>query len=215
MKPVPGVMTCKRESSRAVTSLLRPPPAGGSPSSSSSIGRRLLSEAAASSSVPSREKCSRERSFFEVAWARMAAKKASATSLVSRRSRVLGEGRRMPDGLVEGQAHEPAQQEVVAELLAEPALGGDGVEDLGELGTQEVFGGDRRTAAPRRRGDRARGSSAQGLCRPGRGWRAGWSSGTTSSSVVRTMNPASRNPCFGAHLNWSRQPRSGKESRRS
>ena len=60
---------------------------------------------------------------------------------------VLGEGGGVPDRLVHGQADEPAQQEVVAQLLAEPALGGDGVEDLGKLGAQQVLGGDRGTAA--------------------------------------------------------------------
>ena len=38
---------------------------------------------------------------------------------------VLGEAGRMEDRLVQGQAHEPAQQEVVLEVLAEATLGGD------------------------------------------------------------------------------------------
>ena len=50
----------------------------------------------------------------------------------------------MPDRLVHRQTDEPAQEQVVAELLAEPALGGDGMEDLDELGAQQVLGGDSR-----------------------------------------------------------------------
>jgi hypothetical protein len=50
-------------------------------------GRRLLSAAAASISVPSMLKCSRLSSLCASAWERIAAKKASATSLVSRRAR--------------------------------------------------------------------------------------------------------------------------------
>lgn len=60
---------------------------------------------------------------------------------------VLRERDRMPDRLVRRQADEPAQEQVVAQLLAEPALGGDGVEDLHELGAQQVLGGDRGAAA--------------------------------------------------------------------
>jgi hypothetical protein len=56
---------------------------------SCSIGRRLFKEAAASSRLPSSEKCSRLSSLWESAWARIAAKNALATGLVSRRSRFL------------------------------------------------------------------------------------------------------------------------------
>jgi hypothetical protein len=59
---------------------------------------------------------------------------------------VLGEGGGVPDGLIQGQAHEPAQQKVVTQLLAEAPLGGHGVEELHKLGAQEVLGGDRGTA---------------------------------------------------------------------
>ena len=60
---------------------------------------------------------------------------------------VLGEAGRMEDRLIEGQAHEPAQQQVVAQLLDEASFGGDRVEDLDELGAQQILGGDRRAAA--------------------------------------------------------------------
>ena len=60
---------------------------------------------------------------------------------------VLGEGGRMEDRLVHGQADKPAQQQVVGKLLTEAALGGNGVEDLQQLGAQQVLGGDRGPAA--------------------------------------------------------------------
>ena len=60
---------------------------------------------------------------------------------------VLREGGRMPDRLVHRQADEPAQEQVVPELLAEPALGADRVEDLHELRAQQVLGGDRGASA--------------------------------------------------------------------
>ena len=55
---------------------------------------------------------------------------------------VLGEAGGVPDRLREGQAHEPAQEQVVFQLLAEAALRRDGVEVLDELGPQEILGRD-------------------------------------------------------------------------
>jgi len=60
---------------------------------------------------------------------------------------VLREARRVEDRLVEGQAHEPAQEEVVAQLLDEAPLGGDRVEDLDELRPQQILRSDRGTAS--------------------------------------------------------------------
>jgi len=56
---------------------------------------------------------------------------------------VLGEAGHVEDRLIERQAHEPAQQEVVAQLLDEAPLGGDRVEDLHKLRPQQVLGSDR------------------------------------------------------------------------
>ena len=55
---------------------------------------------------------------------------------------VLGEDRGYPDGIVHGQANEPAKQEVVLSLLHELALRAHAVEDLKEHGTQQFLGGD-------------------------------------------------------------------------
>ena len=53
----------------------------------------------------------------------------------------------MEERLVQGHPDEPAQQQVVAQLLDQAALGGDRVEDLHELRPQQVLGGDRGPAA--------------------------------------------------------------------
>ena len=101
-----------------------------------------MSEAAASIRVPSTLKCSRERSFVASAWARTAAKKASATREVSTRSRFLVKLVGCQTGSESGSPTEPAQKQVVFQLFAEAALRRDGVEVLDELGAQEIFGRD-------------------------------------------------------------------------
>jgi len=54
---------------------------------------------------------------------------------------VLGETRRVPGFLREGEAHEPAEEQVVLEVLAEAALRGDGVENLKDLARKRHSGG--------------------------------------------------------------------------
>lgn len=60
---------------------------------------------------------------------------------------VLGEHGRIPDGIVHGQAHEPAEHEGVVELLQELALAPDAVEGLKQDRAEELLRGDRGVAA--------------------------------------------------------------------
>lgn len=52
---------------------------------------------------------------------------------------ILGEDGRYPNGIVHGQANEPAKQQVVLGLLHELALGADAVKHLQEHGAQELL----------------------------------------------------------------------------
>ena len=60
---------------------------------------------------------------------------------------VLREGGGVPDRFVQIEAHEPAKQQVILQVLAELALGRDGIEHLDEKGAQEILGRDGGTAA--------------------------------------------------------------------
>jgi hypothetical protein len=59
---------------------------------------------------------------------------------------VLGEDRGVPDGLVEREAHKPAQPQVVVPLLPQQARAAHRVEDVQEQGPQQALGGDGGTA---------------------------------------------------------------------
>ena len=59
---------------------------------------------------------------------------------------VLGEHRRIPDGIVRREAHKPAVQEIVVELLHELPLAPDGVEHLEQQGAQQLLRRNRGTA---------------------------------------------------------------------
>lgn len=62
---------------------------------------------------------------------------------------VLAKHRRDPDGIVDPEAHKPAEQQVVIHLLHELPLGPDRVEDLQQAGTDQPFGRDRGAALTR------------------------------------------------------------------
>jgi hypothetical protein len=59
---------------------------------------------------------------------------------------VLGESRVVPHRFVDREAHKPAEEEVVIELLDQEPLASNGVEDLEEEGAEELFRGDPRPA---------------------------------------------------------------------
>ena len=56
---------------------------------------------------------------------------------------VLGEGRVIPNGIVDGQAHEPAEQQVVAQLFAQLPLAANRVENLQQQGPDQLLRRDR------------------------------------------------------------------------
>ena len=62
---------------------------------------------------------------------------------------VLGEHCRIPDGVIHLQAHEPAKQQVVVELLHQQALAPDRVQHLQQQGAQQLLGRNRRATHPR------------------------------------------------------------------
>ena len=76
-------------------------------------------------------------------------KKLWATACCSSRSRFLREHRRHPDRFVHLQAHEPAEQDVVIELLHQQPLTPNRVEQLQQLRAQEALGRNRRAAVLR------------------------------------------------------------------
>jgi hypothetical protein len=59
---------------------------------------------------------------------------------------ILREDRRMPDGLIHTQAHEPPKEQVVLELLDQQALRPHGVQHLDEQRPQQLLGRNRRPA---------------------------------------------------------------------
>jgi hypothetical protein len=62
---------------------------------------------------------------------------------------VLGEGGVIPDRVVHGQSDEPAEQQVVVDLLDQQTLGAHRVQDLKERGAQQLLRGNRRAARVR------------------------------------------------------------------
>ena len=62
---------------------------------------------------------------------------------------VLREHRVVPDGVFDGEADEPAEQQVVAHLLHQHALAAHRVQHLQQQRAQQLLGRDRRTAAVR------------------------------------------------------------------
>jgi hypothetical protein len=60
---------------------------------------------------------------------------------------VLAERARVPHGRVHGQAHEPAEQQVVVELLHQLRLGADRIERLQQERPQQPLGWNRRPPA--------------------------------------------------------------------
>ncbi|VWC37494.1 hypothetical protein BPS26883_06773 [Burkholderia pseudomultivorans] len=60
---------------------------------------------------------------------------------------ILGEHRVVPDGVFDRQSDEPAEQQVVAHLLHQHALAAHRVQHLQQQRTQQLLGGNRRTAA--------------------------------------------------------------------
>jgi hypothetical protein len=62
---------------------------------------------------------------------------------------ILREHGHVPDGIVHAQPDEPAEEEVILELLHEQPLAPHGVEDLQQQRPQQLLRGDRR---PARRG---------------------------------------------------------------
>jgi hypothetical protein len=57
---------------------------------------------------------------------------------------VLGERRRVPDGVVRGEPNKPAIQKIIVELLHQLAFRADRVERLKQLGAQQLLRRDRR-----------------------------------------------------------------------
>src|SRR5687768_2336031 len=96
----------------------------GSSGGSTGVSRRrkLFWFAHASNSVPSTVKCSSDTR--PAAWAstRTSRKNASAMSPLEEAIAILGKGRRIPHGIVQAQADEPAKQQVVLELLDQQPL---------------------------------------------------------------------------------------------
>ena len=88
-----------------------------------------------------------------------------------------------------GQAHEPAEEQIVFQVLAEPAFGRDGVEDLQELGPQEILRRDGDPAPLGIEGVEEGAHLTQGPGPPCAGWPQGVIAGTRSSRLVNTMNP--------------------------
>ena len=56
---------------------------------------------------------------------------------------VLGEHRRVPDPVIHAEAHEPAEQQVVVQLLHELPLAPDRVQPLQQQGAEQLLGRDR------------------------------------------------------------------------
>src|SRR6185437_14913829 len=59
---------------------------------------------------------------------------------------ILGKGGVIPDGVVDGQAHKPAKQQVVAQLFAQLPFATNRVEDLQQQGAYQLLWCDRVTA---------------------------------------------------------------------
>src|SRR2546430_17569800 len=56
---------------------------------------------------------------------------------------VLSEGRRVPDRIIDAQAHEPPEEQVVVELLDQHSLAADAVEELQKKGFEQPLRCDR------------------------------------------------------------------------
>ena len=110
------------------------------------FGRTLLWLAQASRRVPSTVKCSAETRLAWRAWTSTAAKKAWAMPPLEEPVPVLGEHGRIPDGVVNAEANEPPEQEIVGELLHGLAFAPDAIEGLQEQGPEELLRQDRGAA---------------------------------------------------------------------
>jgi len=78
----------------------------------------------------------------------MAARIRRDISVVSQPVAVLREDRGDPDGIVDPEAHEPAEQQVMVHLIHELPLGPDRAEDLQQAGPDQPFRRDGGTALP-------------------------------------------------------------------
>ena len=76
---------------------------------------------------------------------------------------VLGEDRGVPDRVIHAQAHEPAKEQVVIELLHELPLAADRVEELEQQRTQQLLGRDGGPAGLGVQPGELRGQLAKGL----------------------------------------------------
>ena len=76
---------------------------------------------------------------------------------------VLGEAGVVPHGFGERQSHKPTEEEVVFDVLAQPAFRRDGVEDLQELRPQEVLRRDGDSAPRGIEGGKERSHLREGL----------------------------------------------------
>ncbi len=108
-------------------------------------------------------KCSAETKFACRAWVRTAVKKAWAISPLEEPLPVLREHGRIPDGIIQGEPDEPAEQEVVIELLHELPLAPDAVEGLEQQGAEELLRRDRGPAGVGIEQGEAGGELLQGL----------------------------------------------------
>jgi hypothetical protein len=78
-----------------------------------------------------------------------APEEAAGDLLIQEPVAILGEDRRRPDRLVHVHPDEPAEQQVVIQLLHQQPLAANRIEDLQQLRAKQALGWNRRPADPR------------------------------------------------------------------
>ena len=93
--------------------------------------------------MPSTEKCSSDEQRLDLGLRQHRAQKLGRDLALEQPVAVLGEHGHVPHRVVDAQPDEPAEQEVVVQLLHELPLGADRVERLQQQGPQQLLRRDR------------------------------------------------------------------------
>jgi len=97
---------------------------------------------------------------------------------------VLAEGRRGPDRVIETQAHEPPEQQVVVQLLHQLSLAANRIQRLQQQRAQQLLGRNRRPPELHIQRAELRRDPIAGAIRDAANARNGWAAGPRSSSEM-------------------------------
>ena len=135
-------------------------------------------------SVPSTEKCSSDKSAATLGCAKHRAQELGRDLALEQPVAVLGEHRHVPHRVVDAQPDEPAEQEIVVQLLHELPLRADRVERLQQQGAQQLLRRDRRPPVQRIELLEIADSAVSAASATGRIDRNGWPGGTRPSQLT-------------------------------